>query len=119
MTACLIEPTEQDHQNANASGGNRIGEVSEEKPAAKRRQGRRKKWRMARDDRSVRTGSGHFGCPLHLRTVDAGWLTQTVTRMAQVIYNDRLFDHLPILADALEEAEVLFEGRIHLSTFCV
>jgi hypothetical protein len=32
------------------------------------------------------------------------WFTPTVTCLAQVIYKDRAFDRLPILADALEEA---------------
>jgi len=33
-----------------------------------------------------------------------GWLTSTVTNLAQAIYTDRAFDRLPILADALEDA---------------
>jgi len=33
-----------------------------------------------------------------------GWLTATVTTLAQAIYNDRAFDRMPILADALEDA---------------
>jgi hypothetical protein len=28
----------------------------------------------------------------------------TVVKLAQIIYSDRIFDRLPILADALEEA---------------
>jgi hypothetical protein len=32
------------------------------------------------------------------------WSDGTVSRIAQAIYDDRAFDHLPILADALEEA---------------
>jgi hypothetical protein len=32
------------------------------------------------------------------------WNNGTVSRLAQVIYEERAFDHLPILADALEEA---------------
>jgi hypothetical protein len=38
---------------------------------------------------------------------DPGWLVwkdYTVPKLAQVIYDDRAFDRLPILADALEEA---------------
>lgn len=32
------------------------------------------------------------------------WLTSTVTNLAQAIYDDRAFDRMPILADALEDA---------------
>jgi hypothetical protein len=49
-----------------------------------------------------------FG-PLPLRPViiDPAWLTWrdgTIPKLAQSIYDDRAFDQLPILADALEEA---------------
>jgi hypothetical protein len=47
-----------------------------------------------------------FG-PLPFRpvTLDPSWLTPTVTALAQGIYQDRTFNDLPILADALEEAD--------------
>jgi hypothetical protein len=47
-----------------------------------------------------------FG-PLSTRpvTLDPSWLTSTVTALAQAIYADRAFDRLPILADALEDAD--------------
>ena len=35
---------------------------------------------------------------------DPAWLTPTVQSIAAAIYEDRAFDRLPILADALEEA---------------
>lgn len=49
-----------------------------------------------------------FG-PLLFRSVnlDPSWLTwndRTVRRMAQAIYDERAFDRLPVLADALEDA---------------
>jgi hypothetical protein len=46
-----------------------------------------------------------FGC-LFFRsfTTDLHWLTPTVKQLAEAIYEDRDFDRLPILADALEEA---------------
>jgi hypothetical protein len=46
-----------------------------------------------------------FG-PLIFRSlaIDPAWVTSTVTALAQAIYDDRAFDRLPILADALEDA---------------
>jgi hypothetical protein len=49
-----------------------------------------------------------FGNPFRPQpSIDASWLSWndgTVSKLAQAIYDDRAFDHLPILADALEEA---------------
>jgi hypothetical protein len=45
-----------------------------------------------------------FGNRLALVTVDSACLSATVTSLAQAIYDDRAFDRLPILADALEDA---------------
>ncbi|HJT77955.1 MAG TPA: hypothetical protein VJ739_12200 [Gemmataceae bacterium] len=47
--------------------------------------------------------------PLPFRTVPLNpawlaWNDRTVLRLAQAVYDDRAFDRLPILADALEEA---------------
>jgi hypothetical protein len=36
--------------------------------------------------------------------VDPAWRTSNVTALAQSIYDDRAFERLPILADALEDA---------------
>jgi hypothetical protein len=35
---------------------------------------------------------------------DPGWLTSAVVTLARGIYDDRAFDRLPVLADALEDA---------------
>jgi hypothetical protein len=48
-----------------------------------------------------------FGNPFRPITVDPSWLTWhdgTIRKLAQGIYDDPAFDHLSILADALEEA---------------
>jgi hypothetical protein len=48
-----------------------------------------------------------FGNPFRRVAIDPGWLRwndATVPKVAQAIYDDRAFDRLPILADALEEA---------------
>jgi hypothetical protein len=45
--------------------------------------------------------------PFHRVSLDPAWLTWndgTVVKMAQVVYEERAFDRLPVLADALEEA---------------
>ncbi|VTR93446.1 Uncharacterized protein OS=Sorangium cellulosum (strain So ce56) GN=sce5710 PE=4 SV=1 [Gemmata massiliana] len=46
-----------------------------------------------------------FGNPFRLISVDLTWLTSTVRALAEGIYQDRAFDRMPILADALQDAE--------------
>jgi hypothetical protein len=45
-----------------------------------------------------------FGNPFRPVILNTAWRTSTVTALAQAIYEDRAFDRLPILADALEDA---------------
>jgi hypothetical protein len=45
-----------------------------------------------------------FGNPFRSIALDPAWMTGTVSALAQAIHNDRAFDRLPILADALEDA---------------
>ena len=45
-----------------------------------------------------------FGNPFHQVTFDQSWLAPTVRQLAAAIYDERAFDRLPVLADALEEA---------------
>jgi hypothetical protein len=45
-----------------------------------------------------------FGNPFRPVAVDPTWLTPGVVELARTTYEDRAFDHLPVLADALEEA---------------
>jgi hypothetical protein len=48
-----------------------------------------------------------FGNPFRIASVNPNWLVWNggvIPKLTQAIYDDRAFDHLPILADALEEA---------------
>lgn len=45
-----------------------------------------------------------FGNPFRPVTSDPAWPTSTVVSLSQAIYDDRAFDQMPILADALEDA---------------
>ena len=45
-----------------------------------------------------------FGNPFRPVAVDPTWLTSTAVALARGIYDDRAFDRLPILADALQDA---------------
>ncbi|MBL8795112.1 MAG: hypothetical protein JNM56_14480 [Planctomycetia bacterium] len=45
-----------------------------------------------------------FGNPFRPATIDPTWRTANVVSLATAIYNERAFDRLPILADALEDA---------------
>jgi hypothetical protein len=45
-----------------------------------------------------------FGNPFRPVSVEPSWLTSTVVALAEGIYQERAFDRLPILADALMDA---------------
>jgi hypothetical protein len=45
-----------------------------------------------------------FGNPFRSVAVDAAWLTSDVVALARGIYDERAFDRMPILADALQDA---------------
>jgi len=48
-----------------------------------------------------------FGNSIQATAIDPAWLTwngRTVPQLARAIYEERTFDRMPILADALEEA---------------
>jgi len=45
-----------------------------------------------------------FGNPFRPVKLDLTWLTPTVVKLAQQIYEDRAYDRLLLLADVLEEA---------------
>ena len=49
-------------------------------------------------------GKDIFGNPFRPVVLDPSWLTSTVVALAQGIYQDRAFDRMPILADALQDA---------------
>jgi hypothetical protein len=65
--------------------------------------------------RQVRLVREIFGNPFRPVTLDPAWLAWdggTVAKLAQAIYDERAFDRLPVLADALEEAGCDSEGLI-------
>jgi hypothetical protein len=45
-----------------------------------------------------------FGNPFRSVALDPRWLTSSVLDLARAIYDERAFDRLPILADALMDA---------------
>ena len=45
-----------------------------------------------------------FGNPFRLVAIEPAWLTETVVGIARGIYEDRAFERMPILADALQDA---------------
>jgi len=45
-----------------------------------------------------------FGNPFRPAAVDPSWLTSDVVALAEGIYQDKAFDRMPILADALQDA---------------
>jgi hypothetical protein len=45
-----------------------------------------------------------FGNPFRSVNIDSSWLTSDVRILAEGIYQDRAFDRMPILADALQDA---------------
>lgn len=45
-----------------------------------------------------------FGNPFRPVAADPGWRTSTVVTLARTIYDERAWDRLPVLADALEDA---------------
>lgn len=51
-----------------------------------------------------------FGNPFRPVNIDPSWLTSTVVVLASGIYQDRAFDRMPILADALQDAGCDNEG---------
>lgn len=57
-----------------------------------------------REHLSVRSVHDIFGNPFRPVTLDPSWLTSTVLTIASDIYEEKAFDQMPILADALQDA---------------
>jgi hypothetical protein len=67
----------------------------------------RRNWDAAHDKESraqIELIRDIFGNPFRPVTVNPAWRTSNVTALAQSVYDERAFDRLPILADALEDA---------------
>lgn len=54
-----------------------------------------------------------FGNPFRAVTAEPSWLTPTVVSVATAIYDERAFDRLPVLADALEDAGCTNADLLH------
>jgi hypothetical protein len=81
-----------------------VWQQARESPAATRKGFRAETTEMKRQCDLLRE---LFGNPFRRVRVPAAWLTwndRTIPRLARAIYEERAFDRLPILADALEEA---------------
>jgi hypothetical protein len=53
-----------------------------------------------------------FGNPIRPITINSHWLTSNVLDLARTIYEERAFDRLPILADALMDAGCADEANL-------
>ncbi len=67
----------------------------------------RKDWNSVRDTQLK--SQAHllcdiFGNPFRPVTLDPAWQTTNVLALAEAVYNDRAFERMPILGDALEDA---------------
>jgi hypothetical protein len=54
-----------------------------------------------------------FGNPFRPVTVDPAWRTSAVAAHATGVYDERAFDSMPILADALQDAGCTSEGLVN------
>jgi hypothetical protein len=60
-----------------------------------------------------------IGNPFRPVNIDRAWLTANVMALARVIYDDRAFDRMPELADALEKAGCTNAGILGHCRFTV
>jgi hypothetical protein len=90
-----VEEAWESIDNPQAGGGKSRDEKYEDALEAGRRQEKAGEVLVLRDI---------FGNPFRPVTVDPAWLTSTVVQLARGIYDERAFDRLPILADALQDA---------------
>src|SRR5262249_32627622 len=54
-----------------------------------------------------------FGNPFRLKIFDPGWRTSTVVPLARHIYDERAYELMPILADALDDARCTDADILH------
>jgi hypothetical protein len=65
------------------------------------------------NERQCRLLRDIFGNPFRPVAVEPSWLTSDVRILAEGIYQDRAFDRMPILADALQDAGCDSEGVLN------
>ena len=87
------------------TGKEKVGSTASREPSVEREIGRVAKARIgAERGAQARLLRDTFGNPLHPVAFDASWLKPDVTKLAKTMYDQRAFDRLPELADALAEA---------------
>ena len=86
--------------------GLRLGEAYQKADAASPADWVEKGRSARKEEQEKQTGflRDIFGNPFRPARVDPSWMTPTVIAPAQTIYDDRAFDRMPELADALHDA---------------
>ncbi len=67
----------------------------------------------AEQQRQIASLRSHFHYPLRALPIRRAWLTSDVLLLARGIYDERAFDRMPILADALQDAGCDDEHVLH------
>jgi len=64
------------------------------------------RWRVRAEERAVQAAllRDILGNPFNLVTLDPTWRTTSAVQLARSLYEERRFEDMPVLADALEEA---------------
>ncbi|VTR95537.1 Uncharacterized protein OS=Sorangium cellulosum (strain So ce56) GN=sce5710 PE=4 SV=1 [Gemmata massiliana] len=81
-----------------------VGQAVAALAAVRQRQGKYEEARCAENKAQADLVRDIFGNPFRPVVVDSSWLTSDVLALATGVYEGRVFDRMPILADALQDA---------------